>query len=34
LETKNKGGWVVYSTLYLNDRIVKKKKVRFKKRYD
>ena len=34
LEVKNKGGWVVYSTLYLNDRVVKKKKVRFKKRYD
>lgn len=34
LETKNKGGWVVYSTLYLNDRVVKKKKVRFKKSYD
>ena len=34
LETKNKGGWVVYSTLYLKGRVVKKKKVRFKKSYD
>jgi hypothetical protein len=34
MEVKNRGGWVVYSTLYLKGRVVKKKKVRFMKSYD